>query len=263
MVPNAARKYLNQMYSKVPFPYIYGITFVSYYNWLMKTQWLPIKDLEEIQNKMLIKIINYSYEHVPYYQKLFKKLKLDPTEIKSKYDLKLLPILTEKDIRNNYSDLLANNSQSYAPIINHTSGSTGIPLKFQLDKKNWIIEKAFVCRHWSWMGYDPRENQVILRGKVPDNGTYYKNDNNLFLSSFNLNNLSVKGYVEMIDDFNPKLIRGYPSSLFSFANLLKEQNICPKPQMAVQTSSETLLPFMRKNIEHIFKSKVFDSVRKR
>ena len=28
--------------------------------------------------------------------------------------------------------------------------------------------------------------------------------------------------------------------------------------MAVQTSSETLLPFMRKNIEHIFKSKCSD-----
>ena len=263
--PEVVKKAVRSVWSKViPFPYSYGLRahgrqFVKFYKWLMKTQWLSPEELEEIQNERLKKHIKHAYENVPYYRRIFEERGLKPNDIRSKEDLKLLPVLTKDDVRKHFNELIAKDSTRYEPILSHTSGSTGIPLKFYLDKNNLMWESAFVSRHWAWMGTSPKEKQAVLRGAVPKSKRYFLIDGNtLILSSFLLNFKTLNKYINAIVEFKPKLINGYPSSVQFFARLLKRKNVFSIRPKAIQTSSETLFPQMRKEIEDVFKCKVYD-----
>ncbi len=257
--PELVKTIIKRTHSKIPFPYVYGLKFTKYYRWLMKTQWLPPEELEELQNKRLQIIIKHAYENVPYYRRIFDERGLKPEDIQTKEDLKLLPVLTKDDVRKHFNELQAENYTKFNPILSHTSGSTGIPMKFYLDRNNLIWENAFVCRHWAWIGYAPTEKQAVLRGAVPKSKNYFLiNGNNLILSSFSLNFETLHDYLRKILEFKPKLIRGYPSSLNFLAKLLKEKNIYTIRPKGIQTSSETLFPKMREEIEDVFKCKVYD-----
>jgi len=55
----------------VPFPYVYGLGFAKFYNFLMESQWWPVEKLQEYQNERLRIIIKYAYQNVPYYRRIF------------------------------------------------------------------------------------------------------------------------------------------------------------------------------------------------
>lgn len=257
--PVFTRNFIRKVYFKIPYPYIYGIKFPKYYKWLIKTQWLPTEELEELQNEKLRTIIRHAYENVPYYRRIFDDRGLKPEDLQTKEDLKLLPTLTKDDVRTHFNELIARDFKKYKPILRHTSGSTGVPLKYYLDKNNLILESAFVARHWAWMGYSPTEKQAVLRGALPNSKECFLiNGNNLILSSFLLNFKTLDKYIDRIVEFRPELIRGYPSSLQFFVRLLKEKNVYSIQPKAIQTSSETLFLQMRDEIEDVFKCKIYD-----
>lgn len=146
--PNFIKKVIKNTWTKfVPFPYVYGLEFADFYRFLMKSQWWPKEKLEEFQNQRLRKIIEHAYDNVPYYRKIFDVRGLRPKDIQCKEDLRKLPILTKEDLRKNFNELMAKDFEKFKPILSHTSGSTGIPMKYYLDKNNFIWENAFVCRH--------------------------------------------------------------------------------------------------------------------
>ena len=107
----------------LPFPYKYGIGFtkkyrhqMKYFNWLMKTQWFSPVDIDNLQNERLQIIIKHAYENVPYYTKLFNENKIKPNDINTKDDLKEIPILTKKIIRENFKQLTAKNAEKFLPL---------------------------------------------------------------------------------------------------------------------------------------------------
>ena len=90
---------------------------------------------------------------VPYYRRLFRRLKLAPDEIRTLADLRQLPLLTKRDLRAEFDQLCAANRSSYGSFVAQTSGTDGEPLHFLLDKPSNVLEFVHYWRHWSWMGY--------------------------------------------------------------------------------------------------------------
>jgi len=84
-------------YDIVPFHRRYGKEFKKTLDIIEETQWYSLKELKQYQLNQLNKLLNHSYETVPYYTKVFKDLNLTPDDINSTKDLSKLPILT-KDI---------------------------------------------------------------------------------------------------------------------------------------------------------------------
>ena len=120
---------------------------------LEKTQWLPAEELQAYQEKRLALTINHAYRHVPYYRRLFEKTGLCPQDIKKAGDLKKLPLLSKDTIRKEGKKLVADNAGRYHPVSYKTSGTTGTPVEFYLDKGARILEFVYYWRHWSWAGY--------------------------------------------------------------------------------------------------------------
>jgi phenylacetate-CoA ligase len=64
-------------------------------------------------------------------------------------------------------------------------------------------------------------------------------------------------YLEKLKTFKPKIIEGYPSTVYILAKYLESKNEI-FPVSAILTSSETLYPIQRETIEKVFSCRIFD-----
>ncbi len=235
---------------------------------LTKTQWYSEGDLIAYQENKLQKIVKHAYETVPYYKKIFQQRKLVPKDIKTHIDLHKIPVLTKKDIKANFNELI---SRSFRPAHlkkGHTSGTTGSPLEICYDPAVIYITYAALDRQYQWANVSLRrfgDKIAVVRGNVivpltrkkPPFWRYNYWHNQLLLSSFHLSPGNLPFYFKELERFNPKVIDGYPSTLYILAKYLK--NIGKKfPLQAVVSSSETLFDFQREVIEDSFQCKMFD-----
>ena len=83
-------------YDLVPFHKRYGKEFKRTLDFIEETQWYSLTDLKKYQLSQLNKLLNHTYENVPYYTKLFDKLNIKPNDINTIKDLSKLPILTKE-----------------------------------------------------------------------------------------------------------------------------------------------------------------------
>lgn len=264
--PEVGKKVGRRVWSKViPFPYSYGLQFAKFYRWLMKTQWLHPEELEEIQNERLKIIVKHACENVPYYKRIFKEKSLKPRDIQSTEDLKLLPILTKDDVRKHFNELIARDSTKYKPTLSHTSGSTGAPLSYYIDRELSVLIQATVWRHWQWCKVNYGDMIAVFRGTLIDEfgkkqQCYYRiQGNQIYFSTFEMSEKIMTKYVRKLNKIKPGLIRGYPASLEILARFMRENNLeVLRPPKAIHTSSEAVMPKQREIIEEAFNAPLFD-----
>jgi phenylacetate-CoA ligase len=240
-------------------------SFTGYIKELNETQWWSGARLRELQDARLRALIRHAYEHVPYYRRVFDERGLQPADIATAEDLYKLPVLTKQDVRQDWDKLRARNIPASRTTMGRTGGTTGVPLKFALDKERVIFDRALIHRLWSWAGFQPGDLVVLLRGfpLIPpetSSGVYWRHDwadHRIYLSGFHLSPGIMPRYVEMLKRWKPKFVAGYPSNIFTLARFLELQREFV-PVEAVFTSSEVLTPVERKVIEKRFVCKVWD-----
>jgi len=232
------------------------------YRGLLKSQWHSPEQLAEIQASGLRSLVNHCYRDIPYYRRLFEGLGLTPDDIRGPEDLPKLPLLTKQEVRDNSGALLAPEMKKYHPVLMRTGGTTGTALQFYVDRFANMMEFATVWRHWGWAGYRFGDRFCDLRGRIIKTAGPWSYDarlNALFLSSYRLTRELVPEYARKLRRFKPRILRGYPSAINFFAQLLREAGIDDIRPRAVVTSSETLLAHQRQNLEEVFGCRVFDT----
>jgi len=89
--------------------------------------------LEKYRNKVFRKIVKYAYTVPIYYQK-YKAAGIHPEDIRGIKDITKLPIITKKDLVDNYPDgIIPPNYDKSKAIVISTSGSTGKPVSVFFD----------------------------------------------------------------------------------------------------------------------------------
>lgn len=241
--------------------------FYPTYKKLRKNQWKNYNELKEEQDKQLRHMINFAYKNVPYYHKLFEDLKLIPEDIKKVEDLQKLPILTKEIIKSNWGDFkpINLNRMKYYEVA--TGGSTGTPLKFRLSKFDRFLSGALLYRGWGYGDYELGDKMVFLAGSSLDIGTksYLTKRvdeiarNIKKLSSFDMGEKEMREYVNIINSFKPKFIRGYAFSIYFFSKWIEENNMKIHKPLAVFTTAEKLYPNMREKIGTVLNCDVYDA----
>ena len=257
------------IYYTVPVQYRYGKRFRDIHQFLMDSQWWSTKALQEYQMKQLSKVLKHAYENVPYYRAAFSERGLKPEDIQDFNDFRKLPFLSKDDLRNRLDELVATNIPKDTMEWETTGGSTAQPLGIFSEKRNGISSLAFEWRQWNWMGFAFDERYALVRGNFVDcpnekTASWWKYDRkrrSLILSSFEMTKDTVGQYLEKIEQFEPAMIRGYPSSLELLAKYSAESNLSINRKgtiRSISTSSETLLPIQKRLIEAAFQCPVFD-----
>jgi phenylacetate-CoA ligase len=240
--------------------YSSGTTVQKHLACLQKTQWWSREQIEELQNKKLRALIHHAYENVPYYTRLFHTHNIHPEDIKTKEDLKRIPVLTKNDIRQNLPKLIALGTHNSDRIESHSSGSTGEPMRYYLDKKSYSADWAQTFRCWGWAGFqigDPyvkisMNPRITLVKKIQD--TLF---NTRYMYAQTIQEKNIINVITSIKKFNPLIIRGYASYMYSISKTMEKMGV-EYSGGAVATTGDMLYPHYRELIEKQFHCKIFD-----
>lgn len=242
--------------------------FSSRYKNLVRNQWNPYKKLLQDQEKQLKNMIDFSYKNVPYYHELFKKLRLKPENIKKIENLEKLPILTKDIINQHYEKFKPLRLQNMNYYRVATGGSTGTPLKYRVAvcDYNWSVVLKY--RGWGYGGYNLADKTAIMGGSslIPtfrftlEHKIHEFVKNIKFISSFDMSESEMNYYLEVLNKFKPTFIYGYPSSIYFFAQWIKENNKNLSIDIkGVFTTAEKLFSHMRETLHDVFHCEVYDT----
>jgi len=130
-----------------------GPSYRRYVAMLEKSQFWPYPEIEKLQRRKLRDIVDTAYSSVPFYRQRFDEYGVRPSDIQSPKDLQRLPILTKRDIQLNEECLVSTAVDRRTLRRNHTSGSTGHPLRFYQDKRYRDWGNADLLRCYGLAGY--------------------------------------------------------------------------------------------------------------
>jgi phenylacetate-CoA ligase len=118
--------------------------------WNEKYECMPRKDLNELQLSRLKAIVYKVYDRVPFYRESFDKAGFKPDNLKSLDDLRRIPFISKKDLRDNYPFKLFAEPMSNIVRIHSSSGTTGKPVVAgytQNDINMWaeLMARSLMC----------------------------------------------------------------------------------------------------------------------
>src|SRR5262249_3333555 len=118
-----------------------------------RSQWLSPEGFRAYQEAMLRQTVEQAYHQVPYYQDLFRRLRLTPADVRTVPHLQKWPCLSKAGVRAEFPRLQAADRHRYRPRLCRTSGTSGEPVRFLLDKPANVLEFVYYWRYWGWAGY--------------------------------------------------------------------------------------------------------------
>ena len=188
---------------------------------------------------------------------------LKPYDIESRGDLEKLPTLDKRTIRNRFADLLSDEYDLTKVARGNTSGTTGSPLEICYDPEMIRMNYAMLDRQYRWVDTDLGrfgDRVAVIRGNVivplsqakPPFWRYNHLHRQMLLSSFHLSRDNLGAYIAELRRFSPRVLDGYPSTLYILAKYLKNGSQ-KLPLHAVLSSSETLYEFPKGNNRRKFR----------
>ena len=84
-------------------------------------------DIKALQNKLIVKMVRYAHDNVPFYKKKFKEAGISPDDIRSSADLHKIPFTVKDDLRDHYPYGILAVSREDVVRFHSSSGTTGIP----------------------------------------------------------------------------------------------------------------------------------------
>ena len=235
---------------------------------LNRTQWLSRNDLLELQRRKLQNLVEYAYQYVPYYRRVFDDAGFRPEEFsQNPGGFSKLPILTKSIIRENWNDLQTTDSirrQQMSKLA--TTGSTGQPLVFMQDSDFRDSVTADIQRHLGWAGWKLGDLHAMIWGAARNphfsrklRGMLIDRIWNRFqINAFAMTDETLLAFAEHVIRKSPQILFGYATSLYHFAQFVRQSSFQDISFRGIFSTSELLLPNVRHFIEETFHCKVFD-----
>jgi phenylacetate-CoA ligase len=214
-----------------------------------------------LQNKKLHALAVHCWENVPYYRRIFHEAGITPDDIRTVGDLEKLPVLTKSDIREHATDLRAVNVPLSTQMKSQSSGSTGEPIQYYIDKASYSAGWAQTFRCWGWAGYRLGDPYIKISLNPRDSIKKQLQDrifNTKYIYGAGISESNISDLVDVFRTVRPRIIRNYASHMFAIAKLMEKAGLS-YTGATVATTGSTLFPPYRKTIEAIFHGKVFDA----
>ena len=113
--------------------------------WDPRIETIPQADLKKMQYKLLKSLVYRLYSFSPFYRDRMKEQKVHPDDIRDLSDVKKLPFMFKRDLRDNYPDRIFTASQEELVRYHVSSGTTGKPTVVgytQSDLDGWSTSLA-------------------------------------------------------------------------------------------------------------------------
>lgn len=225
-------------------------------------------ELRALQNARLRRLLRMAEEHCPFYRRRFQQVGFDVHDPRITVDdLRRLPTLSRDEIHESLDELTWSSPQPAPygpPVLHHTGGSSGEPLKFHIDRARQAADWAARWRARGWWGVRPGDREILLWGApIHTHGRQRLRRwrdrllNQVVLSAFEMTDDRLETYVKQMIRFRPVCIYGYATSLATLArHVLRrpgtERLSAMRQLRAVFVTGETLIEHDRQLIESAF-----------
>lgn len=243
---------------------ISGSPKLSYWKTLEKTQWHGKGQLEEIQWQRMKKLWHFLWQSNSFYRERFRNAGLDVDSLSCLNDIRKLPLLSKKDIRDNENELISDGYDKNRLLHFKTGGSTGKALDLYMTEKCSELRNACARRHDRWAGWEPGEAVGAVWGNPKLPNTFKDKLRNrliqpfIYLDTMAVSEESVWRFVADWQRERPSLLFGHAHSIFVLARQVEALGINEVRPAGILSTSMMLLPHERNYIEKIFGVKVTD-----
>ena len=222
--------------------------------------------IARFQDRRLRAVVRHAYEHVPYYRRLFDDAGIKPSEIRSRADLRLIPITTKETLRAlSMDEIVADDADKPRLQKFETNGSTGVPLNVYRSKGESATWLALVWRARTELGIGRGHRMASINWGTPKRTADTPKAKRPLL--FRIAGLQswdridcrepVDVIVDRLREARPDGITGYASVLSRVADVLGADQSELRPKF-ILSASEVLTPSMRSRIEQVFRAPVHD-----
>ena len=236
---------------------------IEFYRALNRQQYLSPDEIENLSWRKTRALLAYSYEHVPFYRDIFRKLGISPEDIRTPMDFEHFPILSRKELMANFERLLSDEYSLGDVNISTTGGSSGIPAKVCHQKS--VPRAAMGWRVMDWWDISPAANVAEV---YRNTASGFKARIIQFLQSFpgrriildatSFSDDDIVRFLNRFRRFKPELLHGYVGAVTTVADYVIEHDICLPSTKAVWVTSAPLTPVQQKRIEQAFRAPVYD-----
>ncbi len=195
-----------------------------------KMQFLSPDKIKELQLDRLRELLKHAYNNCPFYTRRFDQCGFKPEKLYSLDDIRMLPVLTKKDIQQNRDSLKAKNFPNDRLVPNKTGGSTGSPLHFYLNIDRVFSRQAATFRHNRWAGWDIGVKTASLWGNREDisglqhfkvRARNFLLDRRIVLDTSSMTPEKLADFKIELRRYRPPLYIAYANAMYLFARYLE------------------------------------------
>jgi len=237
-----------------------------------QTQWRSRDEIEQIQVRRLRALMEHAWRNTTYYREVLTRAGMQPEDFRRLTDLESLPILTKEIIRNRLPDLKASNIDERRISYSETGGTTGVKMRFCLDKRCLSPKAAATIRQERWAGWDIGETRGLVWPAQQDYVGHFTakaklrnalSKREVVLPAAVLDSAKIEAFIAQCRRRRPLILLGFSTPLYLVAGyVLKTPGLEISIPSAISTG-EPLYRHQRKVIEEAFQCEVFDSYRTR
>lgn len=246
---------------------------------MQRTQWLTTEELRARSEARLVPLLRHAKQNVPFYRELRDQIALASDTLSIRDQLRALPVVSKTLYRERGPrEFLAENIPAYRSVAKSTSGSTGEPFQFYLDRASIPVIFASHLFYDSWFGLSPFDRYVRIMSPpaaVPvlrtDTPVFYRLRQSLTgrlqqlyedwtqrkISIWEVDGERALDVWRCLEEMKPEFLMGYTSALANIADELIKRDLRLSRQLrAVITIAETLSPTRRRLIEQCFNAPI-------
>jgi phenylacetate-CoA ligase len=224
---------------------------------MLRNESLSLAELTRRQTQQVRSLVRQAQERVPFYRELYASHGILPASVNTLTDLQSLPIIDKAMLRAAGNATISLDAPADSVAIN-TSGSSGEPFRFRIDRRYDQWRKAQYLRPYLSAGQRLRDRVLRLTGRPNRQLPWFSKLG--LLREWRIHSAAEPArIIDAWQQIRPDVLQGWPSALRSLANHCIEvgQPLTPAPRL-VFTDSELLLPDTRTLLERAFGTSPID-----
>ncbi|HZU82331.1 MAG TPA: phenylacetate--CoA ligase family protein, partial [Polyangiaceae bacterium] len=234
---------------------------------LDRAQWRSQDEIAAAQLTALRALLHHAQRSVPYWRDLFRRIGFDPRDVRSHADLEALPVLTREIVQERFDDLV-DPARHPSNIRKGTSGTSGVPLRFEYCNESEAWRQATRLRGYGWAGY--RLGLPTLHywgaGAHVAGGLEARKIHldralrrEVYVDAVKQDEASLRAVVDLLRRTRPHAIVAYTQALAAFARWACDARVRCWPDARVLCAAEPLLAGDREALERAFGPHVFET----
>jgi phenylacetate-CoA ligase len=212
------------------------------------------------QENRISELLHRAATHVPFYREQWALRRRHGDKASWDY-LENWPILEKTSLRENPSAFVADDCNLRRMFREHTSGTSGKPLRLWWSRKT-VLRWYAICeaRIRRWNGVSRYDRWGMIGGQLvtpvsqryPPFWVWNSGLNQLYMSSYHLAPDLVGSYLEAIKRYRISYLYGYTSSLYSLAKAVLEAKLEPISISLAIANAEPVFQYQRAAISQAF-----------